>query len=136
MFGDSDEICLQHILKDHSLRIEERAIDSDRMQHHINEAVAITVKHGNDCVLQLVVERGGIFRWITAAAGEPDVLSHAPPCCSLNTPFNPSSIITLKLGTPFSAAFIPLVPDASSGGWGVFSHTSTPEVIVLPSSMS
>ncbi len=36
----------------------------------------------------------------------------------------PSS--TLKLGTPFIAAFMPLVPEASIGGSGVFSHTSTP----------
>jgi hypothetical protein len=35
-------------------------------------------------------------------------------------------------GTPFSAAFIPLVPLASSGGSGVWSHTSTPEVSRRP----
>jgi hypothetical protein len=35
----------------------------------------------------------------------------------------------LRLGTPFRAAFIPLVPEASNGGCGVFSHTSTPAVI-------
>src|SRR5258706_8122535 len=38
----------------------------------------------------------------------------------------------LRLGTPFSAAFIPLVPEASSGYCGVFSHKSTPEVICPP----
>ncbi len=46
----------------------------------------------------------------------------------------PSS--TLSDGTPLSAAFIPLVPEASIGGWGVFSHTSTPAVSSLPSSRS
>ena len=35
----------------------------------------------------------------------------------------------LKLGTPLIAAFIPLVPDASCGGCGVFNQTSTPAVI-------
>ena len=39
-------------------------------------------------------------------------------------------------GTPLSAAFIPLVPDASSGGCGVFSQTSTPAVMSLPMEMS
>ena len=32
----------------------------------------------------------------------------------------------LRLGTPLRAAFMPLVPDASWGFCGVFSHTSTP----------
>src|SRR5918999_4091311 len=36
---------------------------------------------------------------------------------------------TLKLGIPFKAAFMPLVPEASWGLWGVFSHRSTPEQI-------
>jgi len=31
----------------------------------------------------------------------------------------------LRLGTPLIAAFMPLVPDASSGGCGVLSQTST-----------
>jgi hypothetical protein len=35
----------------------------------------------------------------------------------------------LMLGTPLCAAFIPLVPETSSGGRGVFSQTSTPAVI-------
>jgi len=46
----------------------------------------------------------------------------------------PSS--TLRLGTPFNAAFIPLVPLASIGGSGVLSHRSTPEVRRDPSSQS
>ncbi len=29
----------------------------------------------------------------------------------------------LSEGTPFSAAFMPLVPEASIGGWGVLTHT-------------
>ena len=32
----------------------------------------------------------------------------------------------LKLGTPLRAAFIPLVPEASMGLWGVLSQRSTP----------
>ena len=35
-------------------------------------------------------------------------------------------------GTPFSAAFIPEVPEASYGRSGVFSHTSTPCVSCAP----
>src|SRR5512145_857617 len=37
----------------------------------------------------------------------------------------PSS--TERLGTPFRAAFMPLVPEASSGRNGVLSHTSEPD---------
>src|SRR5512136_2532308 len=43
---------------------------------------------------------------------------------------------TLRLGTPFSAAFMPLVPDASNGFCGVFSHRSTPEQTYLAKFMS
>jgi hypothetical protein len=46
----------------------------------------------------------------------------------------PSS--TLRFGTPLKAAFMPLVPDASHGGSGVFSQTSTPETIAAASAMS
>ena len=42
----------------------------------------------------------------------------------------PSS--TLRFGTPFRAAFIPLVPEASMGGSGVLSQRSTPAVIIAP----
>ena len=34
----------------------------------------------------------------------------------------------LRLGTPLRAAFMPLVPEASSGGCGVLSQMSTPAV--------
>jgi Phosphofructokinase len=37
---------------------------------------------------------------------------------------HPSRI--LKLGTPLRAAFMPLVPEASKGRWGVFNHRSAP----------
>jgi hypothetical protein len=43
---------------------------------------------------------------------------------------------TLRLGTPFRAAFIPLVPEASSGGSGVFSQTSAPAVSAIAFAMS
>ena len=43
-------------------------------------------------------------------------------CPSIHHPSN-----MLRLGTPLSAAFIPLVPDASRGRSGVFSQTFTPE---------
>jgi len=41
-----------------------------------------------------------------------------------------------RLGTPLRAAFIPLVPDASSGGRGVLSQTSTPAQASRASAMS
>src|SRR5579859_1082652 len=41
----------------------------------------------------------------------------------------------LKLGTPLSAAFMPLVPLASRGNCGVLSQRSTPAVIFPPTSM-
>jgi hypothetical protein len=39
-------------------------------------------------------------------------------------------------GTPLSAAFIPLVPEAFIGGSGAFSQTSTPAVIIAPNTGS
>ena len=36
----------------------------------------------------------------------------------------------LKLRQPLTAAFMPLVPEASSGRRGLFSHTSQPETMV------
>jgi hypothetical protein len=42
----------------------------------------------------------------------------------------------LTLGTPFMAAFMPLVPLASSGRIGLLSHTSQPRVSRRPSAMS
>lgn len=46
----------------------------------------------------------------------------------------PSS--TLRLGTPLWAAFMPEVPEASKGGSGVLSQTSTPATSALASSRS
>src|SRR5574341_2391145 len=46
---------------------------------------------------------------------------------------HPSS--TLRLGTPLNAAFIPLVPEASSGRSGVFSQTSDPAVMAAAMSI-
>jgi hypothetical protein len=47
-----------------------------------------------------------------------------------------TSSAMLKFRTPLWAAFMPLVPDASYGGRGVFSQTSTPAVRMPPMSMS
>ena len=44
--------------------------------------------------------------------------------------------ITLRLGTPLTAAFMPLVPEASSGGCGVLSQTSVPDTISRARRMS
>ena len=41
-----------------------------------------------------------------------------------------------KLSTPFIAAFIPLVPEASKGRIGLLSQTSHPRVIIRPTFMS
>ena len=46
----------------------------------------------------------------------------------------PSSVVSWI--TPFKMAFIPLVPDASKGGRGLFSHTSTLEVSIFAKAIS
>jgi hypothetical protein len=46
----------------------------------------------------------------------------------------PSS--TLRFSPPFTAAFIPLVPEASIGGSGVLSQMSAPPTMILASAMS
>jgi len=43
-----------------------------------------------------------------------------PTCHALDATLEPPPSGTLRLGTPFSAAFIPLVPEASSGRLGMF----------------
>ena len=60
----------------------------------------------------------------------------------MSKPFVPSVISSHQpsrieqLSTPFSAAFIPLVPHASIGRRGVFNHTSQPWYIVRAIPMS
>ena len=55
-----------------------------------------------------------------------------PPSSPIAHPVTPSMQASihhpsrmLRLSTPLSAAFMPLVPDASSGGKGVLSHRSS-----------
>ena len=53
-----------------------------------------------------------------------------PPMAQPFSPCQPSShqpSSTEQLTTPFMAAFMPLVPEASSGRRGLLSQTSTPE---------
>jgi hypothetical protein len=54
--------------------------------------------------------------------------------CSHPSGHQPSS--TDRLSDPFMAAFMPDVPEASSGRRGLFSHTSQPRVRSRPSPMS
>ena len=55
--GILSEISFQNVLLNHPMGIEERAVESHGVQHDIDETVALVVKHGNDHVLQFVVER-------------------------------------------------------------------------------
>ena len=51
------KVSFQNVLLNHPMGVEERAVESHGMQHDIDETVALVVKHGNDHLLQLVVER-------------------------------------------------------------------------------
>lgn len=122
------EVRTQYILLQHPLRVEEGPVHRDSVPHDFNKAITIIAEHGNDRAIDLVLERrrraGRCFRLpvsLLVADGPPMTPSISPSIHHLST--------TLKLGTPFSTAFIPLVPDASNGGWGVLSQRSTPAVI-------
>src|SRR3569833_4412207 len=68
----------------------------------------------------------------SSASSAPSSIAH-PVAPSMQPSIHHPSRID-RLGTPFRAAFIPLVPDASYGRRGVFTHTSTPAVRAAPRS--
>ncbi len=55
------EISVQNILLHHSLCVEERAVKCDRMSHYVDEPVSVLIKHGDNDLLQLVIEKSGIL---------------------------------------------------------------------------
>ena len=95
--------------------------------------VRAPVEQRHDHFFELVIQRSGfgavIFRQIFFLADGPAGGPSTQPSIH-----QPSRI--LKLGTPFSAAFMPLVPEASKGRCGVFSHRSTPLVMSCAQRMS
>ena len=56
LFFSSYEICVQHVLLEHSLCIEKRPVQSDAMQHHFGKAIAVSIEKGNDSVLQFFIK--------------------------------------------------------------------------------
>ena len=92
-------------------------------RYHLKKTVWVVIKKWEDRGFQLVIQRSR--RPDYCARRHAGTISDRPASDSLNVSsiHHPSS--TLKLGMPLSAAFIPLVPDASSSGESV-DHQSTP----------
>jgi hypothetical protein len=128
------KVSLQDILQKHSLGAEEGAIERDRVTHRVDEAGTISVEKRNDHLVKLVVQRKAVDRSADAAhlSGRVD----GPAGDTFNTAFDPPAIKDAQTGHAIDGGFIPLVPDASSGGCGVLSHTSTPAVSNFARSMS
>ena len=118
----------------HALRIEKRAIERDGVTHDTEEALLVAIEQRQDDLLEFVIERRCILGAVVVYGQTTVIGSNRPSCNPFYATFQPSS--TLNEGTPLSAAFIPLVPEASSGGCGVLSQTSTPAVSKPPRARS
>src|SRR5215469_11428337 len=103
---------------------------ADRALHHARPAGRIVMKQRQYGALHLSYSASP---WVSGASPSLPMAHPVTPSMQPST-HQPSS--TLRLGTPLSAAFIPLVPDASRGGCGVFSHTSAPDTSLRASAMS
>ena len=119
------------VLLDHSMAVEERAVQCDRVTHDVDEALAVARGRAEESVAP------ACRTWRCVHRGRRRRRSSSSPIAQPVTPsMHPSSHQPsgmLRLGTPLRAAFIPLVPDASSGGCGSIQPESTPEVRSWPS---
>jgi hypothetical protein len=61
-------IGVQPILPQHALRVEKRAVKSDRMAHYVEEIVAIVAEEGHDDLCERIVKRCGVIAVIRGHA--------------------------------------------------------------------
>ena len=126
------------VLCDHALRIEKRSVQRNRVPHDLDKAITVLIKTGQDLLFQFSIEFccvTGIHSGLRFQTGLHPIADR-PAGHTFEVALNPPAIQHTQAGTPFIAAFIPLVPDASIGGNGVLSHTSTPAQSILATSMS
>ena len=95
-----------------------------------NPTRPVAIEQGLEGILRLGIERRRVLRRAVAASARTPLVDHhdqtVPPSMH---PSRHQPSRTLRLSPPLSAAFIPLAPDASIGGSGGFSHTSTPATL-------
>src|SRR6516162_5636047 len=124
------EISLGSITAHHAMRGEDCADLADRALHYAGPAGWIAMKQRQYGVSSLS------YSAFPLVSGESPSLSMAHPVTPSMQPSTHQPSSTLRLGTPLSAAFIPLVPDVSRGGCGVFSQISAPDTSLRARAMS
>ncbi len=120
----------------HALGIEKGAIKGDGVAHHIAKALLVAIEQGKNDLLKFLVECCCILGPLVVCDQATISGPNGPASDPLDPPPSHQPSSTLNEGTPLSAAFMPLVPEASSGGCGVLSQTSTPAVSKAPRLMS
>ena len=129
MFWVLDEVRFCYVSSYDPLRLEVVGDFCDGVFHEVYPCVFLAVKSGTIRYSSLLYRSWSSSSLLSLS------LSSSLGCGPIAQPVTPSmqpSIhqpsSTLKLTTPLWAAFMPLVPEASKGGKGVLSQTSTPEV--------
>src|SRR5262249_16619275 len=124
------QISLGGITAHHAMRGEDCTDLADRALHYACPAGWIAMKQGQHRASSFSYRA---LSWVSGASPSLPMAHPVTPSMQPST-HQPSS--TLRLGTPLSAAFIPLVPDAWRGGCGVFNHRSATDTSLRASAMS
>ncbi len=88
------------------------------------QAPSPAVELRDDLVLQQAVEHGGVAGVLGLMVGV-DLAGQRPPVGAV-VGLGPPAVQTDSCSPPLSTDFMPLVPDASSGGRGRLAQTSQP----------
>src|SRR6516162_1666241 len=86
------EVGVGDVLLNHTLGVEERAVDGDGVLHNAQEPVALVVKHGQDDMLELVVKRfrvGVVVQPFVAAVAQ---LADGPPGNAFDAALDPPAV--------------------------------------------
>ena len=97
------EVGLGHVLRDHPLGIEERAVQGDRVPHYFCKAVAVTIVERKHHSFELVVERVRIVRGAITLF----VMLDGPAAHAFNASFDPPAIQNTKAGHAVNGCFHP-----------------------------
>jgi hypothetical protein len=93
-------------LLEHPLRIEIGAVDRNGGPHDAPPVIRLSIVERQNHLLETTVKGVSLVNLIIVVADRPSGDAFVPS-------FNPPAVELLRLGTPLSAAFMPLVPDAS-----------------------
>jgi hypothetical protein len=93
-------------LLEHALGIEIGSVDRNRRPHDSPPSIMLPIVERENHLLQMLIEGVGLLNLILVIADCPSSNAFVPS-------LNPPAIEDARLGTPLSAAFMPLVPEAS-----------------------